>query len=61
MDDDFSEEYNTIIAFADGLESIGVTELTTKKMRSYAAAAESYTVAQTIGLDDMKTIEDFNF
>lgn len=56
-----SEEYNTILAFADDLDSIGVGLLSTDDLRNYAAAAESFTVTSELGLDDMKTIEDFNW
>lgn len=60
-DDNFSEEYNTIMAFADDLDKIGASTLTTDDMRKYAAAAESHTSAQQAGLyDDQLTIEDFN-
>lgn len=60
MDDNNSEEYNTIMAFADDLDSIGVHALTTNQIRNYAAAAEAHTTTKVMGLDDMNTIEDFN-
>lgn len=52
-----SEEYNTIMAFADDLEEIGVTLLSTEDMRKYAAAAEAYTVVSQMNFDGMN-IED---
>lgn len=60
-EDNYSEEYNTIMAFADDLDKIGVDLFSTDDLRKYAAAAEAFTSAYLSGLyENQLTIENFN-